>query len=89
MIKNISRIYQFSYQFGLDFIEFLVQLTHFFTQGGYYDATNGVFDYILKYEETSETWSQVGTMKEARREHAVSNIKIEDVMQYATNCTNL
>ena len=59
------------------------------TQGGYYDVNNGAEDIILKFDDALETWTQVGTLKEPRRDHGVSGIRIEDVMQYAINCTNL
>ena len=58
-------------------------------QGGYYDYNDGAKDFILKFDAASESWTQVGTLKEPRRDHGVSGIRIEDVMQYATNCTNL
>ena len=38
---------------------------------------------ILEYNPETETWQEVGTMKEARRDHAVTIVSLKD---YADWC---
>ena len=56
-------------------------------KGGYYDVNNTKQDFILMFDNTLESWSQIGTMKEARSRHATSVIPLDEVLQYATNCS--
>ena len=56
-------------------------------KGGYYDVNNTKQDFILMFDNKSESWSQIGIMKERRSDHALSVIPLDEVRQYATNCS--
>ena len=53
-----------------------------FILGGYDRESDKSFDYVLKFDSTSETWTQVASMKYPRSGHAVSVIPVEEVLSY-------
>ena len=50
--------------------------------GGYDQEKDKSFNYVLKFDSTSETWTQVASMKYPRSGHAVSVIPVEEVLSY-------
>ena len=53
-----------------------------FVLGGYDRETDQPFNYVLKFDSISETWTRVASMKHARSGHAVSVILLEEVLSY-------
>ena len=53
-----------------------------FIPGGYDRESDKSFDSVFKFDSTSETWTQVASMKYARSGHAVSVIPVEEVLPY-------
>ena len=52
-----------------------------FTLAGGWDKSNA-FNTILEYNITGESYTQIGTMVEARYSHAVSVVKYEDFSEW-------
>ena len=50
-----------------------------FASGGY-DGRN--HDYVLNYNTSDETWTQVGTMREARYLHGASVVQLDQIIDY-------
>ena len=52
-----------------------------FIIGGYIKSGTPT-DYILSFDIRKETWSQVGSLKQARDYHSMSVVNAEDVVNY-------
>ena len=52
-----------------------------FASGGY-DSSYNYHDYVLNYNITDETWTQVGTMREPRYHHGVSVVQLDHIFDY-------
>ena len=52
-----------------------------FLPGGV-DWSKKDFDTILEYSQDTDEWKQVGSMKEAKRSHAVSVVRFQDYSEY-------
>ena len=64
---------------------FLSKYTGFISLGGYegtgqYGRTR--LNKILKFQQETETWTEIGTMKEAREAHAVSVVSYDDYAKW-------
>ena len=53
--------------------------------GGGYDY----FDTILEYDTTDDSFTQIGTMAQARDQHAVSLVKLVDFSQWCEQIVNV
>ena len=53
----------------------------YFYSGGQ-DETRYTMNDILEYDPETEKWTQIGTMREARDDHAVSVVKYEDYAEW-------
>ena len=49
---------------------------------GGYDRRTGAVDYILHFNQTTRSWTQVGQLQEARASHGVSVVNVEDIIDY-------
>ena len=49
--------------------------------GGNYD-TDSHFDTIMEYDITGDSYTQIGTMIQARDRHAISVVKYEDYSEW-------
>ena len=54
---------------------------HFDNIGGY-NGTFYIVDYILQFNPSDESWTQVGQLKVARRGHGISVVNSEDVIDF-------
>ena len=52
-----------------------------FASGGR-DSSYNNYDFVLNYNITGETWTQVGTMREARGYHGVSVVQRDQIIDY-------
>ena len=56
-------------------------------EGGFHDGI--FFDAILEYDVASDTFTQIGTMNQARRDHAVSVVKYKDFSEWCDEIVNV
>ena len=54
----------------------------FHCTGGHHDGVD--LDDILEWDPSTEQWSTVGSLQQARKHHGMSAIQLSDVSDYCT-----
>ena len=58
----------------------------FYVTGGTSNPGGSNQDEVYAWDSASETWNEVGNMREPRSKHAVTLIRYDDIEQYGIYC---